>query len=151
MFSDFDFGFSARLLAAETARIHQPAYLYHFTYVGQGPFAELGAFHAEELMFLSQHYWTSWVHTSDDARVFAALIGYWVRFIRTGNPNGAGLPTWPAYTSQDDLAQILGRNVTTERDPRSEKFAPFQQYLDSRLERLPNHGAYTADPAPASK
>ena len=151
MFSDFDFGFSARLLAAETARIHQPAYLYHFTYVGQGPFAELGAFHAEELMFLSQHYWTSWVHTSDDARVFAALIGYWVRFIRTGNPNGAGLPTWPAYTSQDDLAQILGRNVTTERDPRSEKFAPFQLYLDSRLERLPNHGAAATGPSLSPK
>jgi carboxylesterase type B len=51
MFSDFDFGYSARLLAAETARIDQPAYLYHFTYAGQGPFAALGAFHAEELMF----------------------------------------------------------------------------------------------------
>jgi para-nitrobenzyl esterase len=151
MFSDFDFGFSARLLAAETARLHQPAYLYHFTYVGQGPFAALGAFHAEELMFLSQHDWTSWVPTPDDARVSATLLGYWVRFIRTGDPNGAGLPAWPAYTPQNDLAQILGSNVTTARDPRSEKFAPFQQYLDSRLERLPNHGAYTADPAPASK
>ena len=141
MFSDFDFGYSACLLAAETARVHQPAYLYHFTYAGQGPFAALGAFHAEELMFLSQHYWTSWMHAPDDARVSAALIGYWVRFIETGNPNGAGLPAWPAYTPQNDLAQILGSNVTTERDPRSEKFAPFQLYLDSRLERLPNHGA----------
>jgi para-nitrobenzyl esterase len=151
MFSDFDFGFCARLLTEETARIRQPAYLYHFTYAGQGPFAALGAFHAEELMFLSQHYWTSWVRTPDDARVSDALIGYWVRFIQTGNPNRAGLPAWPAYTSQQDLAQILGRKVTTERDPRSEKFAPFQRYLDSRLERLPNHGAASADPTPSSK
>jgi len=151
MFSDFDFGFSARLLTEETARIHQPAYLYHFTYAGQGPFATLGAFHAEELMFLSQHYWTSWIKTPDDARVSDALIGYWVRFIQTGNPNRAGLPAWPAYTSQQDLVQILGRKVATERDPRSEKFVPFQRYLDSRLERLPNHGVADADPTPASK
>jgi para-nitrobenzyl esterase len=146
MFSDFDFGFSARLLAEETARIHQPAFLYHFTYIGQGPFAALGAFHAEELMFLSQHYWTSWIKTPSDARVSEALIGYWVRFIQTGNPNRHGLPAWPAYTPQSDLAQIIGGKVTTERDPRSEKFAPFQRYLNSRLARLPNHGA---DPNPS--
>ena len=146
MFSDFDFGFSARLLAAETARIHQPIYLYHFTYAGQGPFAPLGAFHAEELMFLSQHYWKSWVKSPDDARVSEALIHYWASFIRTGDPNTPGLPAWPAYTPQQDLAQILGRTITTAPDPRANRFAPFQQYLDGRLARLPNHGA-----APATK
>jgi para-nitrobenzyl esterase len=141
MYSDFDFGFSARLLAAEAARIHQPAYLYHFTYTGQGPFAALGAFHAEDLMFLSQHYWTSWVKTPNDAQVSNALIGYWIHFIQTGNPNMAGLPAWPAYTPQQDLAQILGPTITTAKDPRATKFSPFQQYIDGRLESLPNHGA----------
>jgi para-nitrobenzyl esterase len=146
MFSDFDFGFSARLLAAETARIHQPAYLYHFTYTGQGPFAELGAFHAEELMFLSQHYWTSWVKTPDDARVSDALIGYWIHFIQTGNPNAASLPRWPIYDPHQDLAQILGRTVTTASDPRAARFLPFQQDLNNRLHKLPNHGVASPDP-----
>ena len=149
MYSDFDFGFSARLLAAETARIHQPAYLYHFTYTGQGPFATLGAFHAEDLMFLSQHYWTSWVKTPDDARVSEALIGYWIHFIQTGNPNAAGLPKWPTYDPHQDLAQILGSTITTTPDPRAARFSPFQQYLDNRLERLPNHGAAVANPTSA--
>jgi para-nitrobenzyl esterase len=143
MFSDFDFGFSMRLLAAETARIHQPAYLYHFTYVGQGPFAPLGTFHAEELMFLSQHFWKSWIKIPDDARVSERLIGYWVNFIRAGDPNGAGLPAWPVYSPHNDLAQILGSTVSTARVPRSQKFLPFQQYLDSRLDKLPNRGAAT--------
>ena len=150
MFSDFDFGFSMRLLAAETARIHQPAYLYHFTYTGQGPFATLGAFHAEELMFLSQRYWTSWVKTPDDARVSTALIGYWIHFIQTGNPNTAGLPEWPVYDPHQDLTQILGRTITTAPDPRAELFSPFQQYLDSRLDSLPNHGAAVPNPTPTS-
>ena len=139
MYSDFDFGFSARLLAAETARIHQPVYLYHFTYAGQGPFAALGAFHAEELMFLSQHYWTSWVRTPDDARVSNALIGYWVNFIQTGNPNRPGLPPWPIFDPAQNLTQILGRTITTAPDPRSERFTPFQQYIDSRLNLRPTH------------
>lgn len=149
MFSDFDFGFSARLLAAETARIHQPAYLYHFTYAGQGPFAALGAFHAEELMFLSQHYWTSWAKTPDDARVSNALIGYWIHFIQSGNPNTTGLPRWPTYDPHLDLTQILDRTVTTAPDPRAARFSPFQQYLDNRLDRLPNHGAQAPNPTPA--
>jgi len=149
MYSDFDFGFSAHLLATETARIHQPAYLYHFTYAGQGPFAALGAFHAEELMFLSQHYWTSWVKTPDDAHASDALIGYWIHFIQTGNPNGEGLPAWPAFNAQQNLTQILGRTVTTAPDPRAERFSPFQQYLDNRLNKLPNHGAAGSGPNPA--
>ena len=54
MDTDFDFGFGARLLASEMAGVQQRAYLYHFTYVGQGVFAPLGAFHSEESMFVSQ-------------------------------------------------------------------------------------------------
>jgi para-nitrobenzyl esterase len=95
---------------------------------------------------LSQHYWKSWVKSPDDAQISDALIGYWVRFMQTGNPNTPALPAWPAYSPQQDLVQMLGREVTTARDPRSEKFAPFQQYLDSRLERLPHHGAATSQP-----
>jgi para-nitrobenzyl esterase len=146
MYSDFDFGFSARLLAAETARIHQRAYLYHFTYAGHGPFAALGAFHAEELMFLSQHYWTSWVKTPDDAHIADALIGYWIRFIQTGNPNVPGLPAWPTFNPRQDLTQILGTTITTAPDPHATRFSPFQQYLDNRLNSLPNRGA-AAPPA----
>jgi para-nitrobenzyl esterase len=141
MYSDFDYGFSARLLATETARIHQPAYLYHFTYAGQGPFATLGAFHAEELMFLSQHYWTSWIKTPDDQRVSNALIGYWIHFIQTGNPNTQSLPPWPEYDPHQELTQIIGTTITTAPDPHAQRFAPFQQYLDNRLNNLPNHGA----------
>lgn len=140
MYSDFDFGFSVRLLAAETARIHQPAYLYRFTYVGQGPFAALGSFHAEELMFLSQRYWTTWVHTPSDARLSDALIAYWIQFVRTGDPNAAGLPSWPAYHPQQDQLQVLGRTIATEPVPRAARFSPLQQYLDGRLSQLPNRG-----------
>ena len=134
MFSDYDFSFSAWLLAKETAETAQPAFLYRFTYVGSGPFANLGAFHSEELMFLSGRYWTSWVPQPEDAQLSRAMVGYWGQFIKTGSPNGAGLPTWPAFGGNESC-QELGRRVGPEPVPRKERFGIFQRFLDSRLQR----------------
>lgn len=133
MFSDYDFAFSAWLLAKETAQIGQPAYLYRFTYVGSGPFASLGAFHSEELMFLSGRYWTSWVPKVEDARLSRGMVRYWAQFIKSGNPNGAGLPAWPA-SDGDGLCQELGRRIGPEPVPRVERFGSFQRFLDARLQ-----------------
>ncbi len=133
MDTDFDFGFGARLLAIEMARIHQPAYLYHFTYVGAGEFAALGAFHSEESMFLSKKYWATWIHRPYDKTLSNAIIGYWVQFAKTGDPNNSALPKWPTYRVSTDLCQELGQRIGAERVPRAERFEVFQQFLDSRL------------------
>jgi para-nitrobenzyl esterase len=33
---------------------------------------------------------------------------YWANFVKTGSPNGKGLPAWPAYTTSDNKIMILG-------------------------------------------
>jgi para-nitrobenzyl esterase len=137
MDTDFDFGFGARLLATEMAQIHQPAYLYHFTYVGAGEFAPLGAFHSEESMFLSQKYWTTWIPRPYDKTLSRAIIGYWVQFAKTGDPNTSGLPSWPSYRANADLCLELGRRIGPERVPRAERFKVFQEFLDSRFAKPP--------------
>ena len=137
MDTDFDFGFGARLLAMEMARIHQPAYLYHFTYVGAGKFATLGAFHSEESMFLSKKYWTTWIHQPYDNTLSNTILGYWIQFAKTGNPNHSALPTWPPYQVNSDLSQQLGQRIGAVPVPRAERFSIFQQFLNSRLAKLP--------------
>ena len=86
MYTDYDFGFGARLLAQESTRIGQHVFLYHFTYAGQGPFASLGAFHSEESMFLSGKYWSTWIATPDDEPLSYAIIKYWSRLRKNGRP-----------------------------------------------------------------
>jgi para-nitrobenzyl esterase len=40
---------------------------------------------------------------------------YWVTFARSGNPNGPGLPSWPAFENTQGKVQYLGDPITTER------------------------------------
>ncbi len=135
MFTDFDFGFGARLLALDTAKVGQNAFLYHFTYVGAGKFAELGAFHSEESMFLSKKYWTTWIRRPYDKTLSNAIIGYWVQFVKTGNPNQTALPPWPVYHPATDLCQELGQRIGSQPVPRAARFKVFQQVLTSRLQK----------------
>lgn len=133
MFSDYDFAFGAWLLAKENTG--RPAFLYRFSYAGAGEFAPLGAFHSEELMFLSRHYWTSWVARPEDAQVSRAIVGYWTQFVKTGDPNGSGLPRWPAFAAGTRSCQEIGLRTGPEAEPRVEKFNVFQEYLTNRLRK----------------
>lgn len=48
----------------------------------------------------------------DDDRCYAdAMMGYWVNFARTGNPNGESLPAWPAYQPDSDQVMLFGRTI----------------------------------------
>jgi carboxylesterase type B len=41
--------------------------------------------------------------TPQDQAVSQMAQSYWVNFAKTGDPNGAGLPTWPRYDPRKDL------------------------------------------------
>ena len=43
-----------------------------------------------------------------DKQLSETVSSYWVNFAKTGNPNGAGLPPWPAYTPSSHTTMQLG-------------------------------------------
>ncbi len=77
-----------------------PIYVYQFNHDMPGPkSARYGAFHTAEVPFVFQNLiGKDRTYTADDRKVAATVSGYWLNFIKTGNPNGAGLPNWPAYS-----------------------------------------------------
>jgi para-nitrobenzyl esterase len=52
-----------------------------------------------------------------------AMQAYWTQFATTGNPNGAGLPTWPLYGS-------ASAGELTLVDPPHASDDPFQDDCD---------------------
>jgi para-nitrobenzyl esterase len=55
------------------------------------------------------------------------MQGYFANFIKTGNPNGPGLPMWPAYRI-DDGFQIMRLDVESRAE--TEKTRARYLFLD---------------------
>ncbi|MES1261116.1 MAG: carboxylesterase family protein [Acidobacteriota bacterium] len=77
-----------------------------------------GAVHSAEIEYALGNLATNKVYawTPEDYKVSSLMENYFANFIRTGNPNGAGLPKWPAANSGDTV-QFLRIDVETHAAP----------------------------------
>jgi para-nitrobenzyl esterase len=50
-----------------------------------------------------------------------SISSAWASFARTGNPDHAGIPHWPAYTKEKRATMIFNTECRVENDPRSEE------------------------------
>jgi para-nitrobenzyl esterase len=111
---DQTFGLQMRTWARmQTKSGKSPAYLYYFSRVPPGPAGEhYGAFHASEISYvfgtadIGRRSWED-----SDRKLSEIMSSYWVNFATTGNPNGKGLPVWPNYDENKDLALGLGDEI----------------------------------------
>ena len=52
--------------------------------------------------------------TPDDDKVSETMQGYFANFVKTGDPNGGGLPAWPAV-NKGDAGRVLQLDVVDGR------------------------------------
>ncbi len=76
-----------------------------------------GAYHSAEIEYvfgaLDSEDWISW--RPEDHTLSQQMRKYWSNFARTGDPNGAGLPKWPAYDSADGW-QVMHLNAESKAE-----------------------------------
>jgi para-nitrobenzyl esterase len=115
----------ARFVARQTTAHGSPAWLYRFTYTAESTRPEsTRQAHAGELPFLFDTLAARYgdAVTTADARMARAFNTYVGNFVRFGDPNGSGLPTWPAFdpSSEDLLDFTLEEGPVVRPDPRAE-------------------------------
>jgi para-nitrobenzyl esterase len=97
-----------------------PAYTYLFEW--HTPFlgGKLRAIHGMDLPFVFDNVdkTTGWVGTGADLQPLADKVsGAWTAFARTGNPNHAGIPSWPAYETSTRATMIINDECKVVNDP----------------------------------
>jgi para-nitrobenzyl esterase len=114
------------LLAAErkVAQGKAPVYMYLFTWETPVLGGKLKATHAIDIPFVFDNTDLVPTFTGRDPERFKLaeqMSAAWVAFARTGNPNHAGLPEWPAYTTGQRATMLFNLPARVENDPRSEE------------------------------
>jgi para-nitrobenzyl esterase len=122
---DIIFGEPARYLAGIHAANGQPAYLYRFDVVSLSRRDRLkGTTHAQERQYVFDTLHTSPYPTDDNDKVQAKhAVTYWTNFAKTGDPNGAGEPAWPRYTSaKDELLEFTNNGPVAKSSPHKSRW-----------------------------
>lgn len=102
---------STLLWGAEwTRHATRPVFTYFWTHAspaqGQNP---RRAAHGSEIEFVFGNLdpdSAEW--TGEDRAIAETMSGYWANFVATGDPNGPGLPHWPAYAPDAETVMEVG-------------------------------------------
>ena len=132
LISDFLFTEQARALARMHSRNGYPAFLYLFSVVDAAAGAEgKGARHGAEIPYVFDTLNTSGTTPIDPAHqaVAATMQATWRAFAATGEPNGAGLTAWPAYSTGQILEFSL-HGQKAHRDPRNDRLDALSAVID---------------------
>jgi para-nitrobenzyl esterase len=76
----------------------------------------------------------------DDLKLSDVISSYWVNFAKSGNPNGPGLPKWPAFTENNQQAMVFDAAPSARPVPNLDKLKAFDAYISWLREQTKKSG-----------
>ena len=110
------------LIALADAKSKQNSNVYVAWFCWQPPLFDnrMRAFHCSDICFWFHNTDLMITHTGGGSRprkLSDKMAGALVQFMKTGNPNEAGLPDWPVYSSENGETMVLNDTSEVHNDP----------------------------------
>jgi para-nitrobenzyl esterase len=105
---------------------------YGYVFIHHPPYPDLplykgvGAGHGAEIAYVFGNGDSGW--KAEDQRVSDIVQGYWVNFAKTLDPNGPGLPAWPAFTEARPMMMELDATPQAVVTPHLEQLKVLEAY-----------------------
>ena len=114
------------------------AYVYYFDH--RTPATPDGANHGSEISFVFRNLGVLagvlvGQPQAGDAALSDLMSSYWVNFAKSGDPNGAGLPAWPAFSEKDQKVMFFDSSPSAKPVPNIEKLRALDSYYAWRREQ----------------
>jgi para-nitrobenzyl esterase len=103
--NDTSFGWNMWTWAREQSK-HGKGKVFSYYYNNHGPQAE-GSGHGSDVPFHFQTLTVRGTPSKEDQALSDMISSYDINFAKTGDPNGKGLPTWPAFSDQNQQVMVF--------------------------------------------
>ena len=117
---------------------HNKAFVYYFDH--RTPQSPNGATHAAELGYVFRTLDARGGQPRPEDTATSELMSrYWTNFAKTGDPNGPGLPQWPAFDDKDQRVMVFDGTSGAQPIPNLKKLEAMDAYFAWRRENAARH------------
>jgi para-nitrobenzyl esterase len=136
---DAAFGWPTWTWARLQARTGKSKVFYY--YFDQHPKNVEGAWHGMDVAYVFHHLNPNDPRTTKtDLAISDAMATYWVNFAKHGDPNGEGVPSWPAFSDHSPLVMYFSQTPRTGPVPSADSLKVLDAYFTWR--RTPEGDAW---------
>lgn len=116
---------NAQLLnTLKSAQGSAPAYLYYFNWYSPVHNNQMGSYHTLDIPFVFNNVDVAASMTGaaqERYQLAHVMSAAWAAFARTGNPDHADMPHWPAFNANEYPTMVFANETAVKNDPNKEE------------------------------
>ncbi len=139
MFRDMGFAWpSFAWVSLQSKTGKQPAYAAFLAQPSTRSFSgdprRRGVAHADDILYLNGEFLNQPGKYPAESALAEIIQQYWVNFAKTGNPNGKGLPYWPAFDATKPTTMQFANGASLITLPNSEQIHFIDRFYQKKRE-----------------